>query len=217
MPTQKQLDANRRNALQSTGPKTPEGRAAVRLNGVKHGLTAATLVLQGESESDFNSLVASFEAEHRPASPTEEQLVRQLAVSTWRLQRLYHMEAGCLALGLLDHRDSLEEDYSELEFGDKLAYVAQRDAHSADLLARFSRYEIRLERSFFRALKELQRLQTQRRAAAQDPPDAPLESPSAKMAKQSQFDPAAAGPQTPPQPPQPASPSSPISNANVTT
>src|SRR5450755_2830381 len=53
MSTQKQIDANRRNAQKSTSPHTPAGLAAVRLNGVKHGLCAKTLVLEGESERDY--------------------------------------------------------------------------------------------------------------------------------------------------------------------
>src|SRR5882762_9501414 len=76
MASKRQLDANRRNAKKSTGPKTPEGRAAVRLNGVKHGLQAETLILPGEKESDFTDLLQSFEAEHQPAAPLEEALVR---------------------------------------------------------------------------------------------------------------------------------------------
>jgi hypothetical protein len=75
MSTDKQIVANRLNAQKSTGPKTPEGRAAVRLNGVKHGLYAETLVLPGERESDFTALLESYEAEHQPATPTEEALV----------------------------------------------------------------------------------------------------------------------------------------------
>src|SRR5260370_3426083 len=70
MSTEKQIAANRINAQKSTGPSTPEGRAAVRLNGVKHGLTAQTLVLKGESESDITPLLDSYEAEHEPATPT---------------------------------------------------------------------------------------------------------------------------------------------------
>src|SRR5580704_13591686 len=77
MATEKQFEANRQNAQKSTGPKTPEGRAAVRLNGVKHGLTAETIVLKGESEADYNALFDSLEAEHDPATPTEEALVVQ--------------------------------------------------------------------------------------------------------------------------------------------
>ena len=94
MATDKQTAANRLNAQKSTGPKTPEGRAAVRLNGVTHGLTAKTLVLKGESESDFKALFESLEAEHQPTTPTEEILVADLAMATWRRRRLYNMEAG---------------------------------------------------------------------------------------------------------------------------
>jgi hypothetical protein len=38
MTSEKQIQANRRNARKSTGPKTPEGKDAVRLNANKHGL-----------------------------------------------------------------------------------------------------------------------------------------------------------------------------------
>src|SRR4030081_324557 len=105
MATDKQIAANRLNAQKSTGPKTPEGRAAVRLNGVKHGLTAETIVLNGESQADFTNLLDSLEAEHAPASPTEEALVVQLAMATWRLRRLYHAEAGFYTYKLKDTVD----------------------------------------------------------------------------------------------------------------
>ncbi len=39
MSTQAQILANRRNAQNSTGPRTPQGKAAVSQNAVKHGLT----------------------------------------------------------------------------------------------------------------------------------------------------------------------------------
>src|SRR5205085_2883771 len=97
MATERQIEANRLNAQKSTGPRTPEGRAAVRLNGVKHGITAQTLVLKGEIEADFTDLLDSYEAEHQPETPTEVSLVLQLAMSTWRLRRLYHAEAAFCA------------------------------------------------------------------------------------------------------------------------
>ena len=75
MATDRQIAANRENALKSTGPRTPEGRAAVRLNSLTHGLTAKTLVLPGESEEDFGSLLDSLAAEHDPITPTEQALV----------------------------------------------------------------------------------------------------------------------------------------------
>src|SRR5713101_251367 len=93
MATQAQINANRINAQKSTGPKTPEGREAARLNGLKHGLASDILVLPGESESDFENLLDSLEAEHQPATPTEVILVRQNGHGC-RLRRVVHMEAA---------------------------------------------------------------------------------------------------------------------------
>jgi hypothetical protein len=165
MATQKQIEANRRNAQKSSGPRTPEGRAAVRLNGVKHGLTARTLVLEGESEADFKDLLDSLEAEHQPATPTEQALVQQLAMAAWRLRRAYHMEAGFMNLQLIDTRDSAENDYTNLENADRLALAIEGRAHTLNIL---NRHEARLERSFYRALHELQRLRAHRPAKAKD-------------------------------------------------
>jgi hypothetical protein len=43
-----QIETNRRNAQHSTGPATPEGKAAVRLNAVKYGIHAQSLIIPGE-------------------------------------------------------------------------------------------------------------------------------------------------------------------------
>jgi hypothetical protein len=45
MATEKQIAANRANALQSTGPRTPDGKAIARRNALDHGLTAEQLML----------------------------------------------------------------------------------------------------------------------------------------------------------------------------
>ena len=161
MATLKQIDANRRNAQKSTGPRTDAGRAAVRFNGLTHGLTAETLVLTGESQADFESLLASFEAEHDPATPTEVALVSQLTMAAWRLRRGFHAEASYLTKRILDTRDSANRDYTNLDASDHIAIAMDR---SAQTLNNFSRYESRLERSFYRALNELQRLRKQRLA-----------------------------------------------------
>src|SRR6266446_1860386 len=166
MASPQQIEANRRNAQKSTGPTTPEGRAAVRLNGVKHGLTAATLILPGEKQSDFEALLDSLEAEHAPTTPTEELLVRQLAMATWRLTRLYHAEAAFYSLRIHDLERDVQIDYADHDLGHagRQAYVAYRDAYGgANVLSNFSRHEARLERSFYKALHELQRLRAERR------------------------------------------------------
>ena len=157
MATQSQIDANRRNALKSTGPKTPEGRAAVRLNSLTHGLTAKTLVLPGESEEDFNALSDSLAAEHDPATPTEQALVTQLAVATWRLRRLYHQEAAFYTKKL----QFLTEfgGGKDLDDSGRLGLIADS---GRNVLSMFNRQEARLERTFYKALHELERLRTQR-------------------------------------------------------
>ena len=157
MATDKQIAANRLNAQKSTGPKTPEGRAAVRLNGVTHGLTAETIVLKGESESDFKNLFDSLEVEHAPATPTEEALVVQLAMATWRLRRLYHSEAGFYTYQMKSLAD-LDKNLN-LDDAARLGRVTNWSSKTVDT---FHRQEGRLERSFYRALHELQRLRKAR-------------------------------------------------------
>lgn len=162
MATQKQIEANRKNAQKSTGPQTPEGRAAVRLNSVKHGLCAKTLVLDGEQESDFESLLDSLEAEHQPTTPTEQLLVRQMAMASWRVRRLYNMEAGFFTLRLDDLKSSIKDYRGRLDDSGRLALVAHYDSTGAKTLSNLSRFEARLERTFYRALHELQRLRAER-------------------------------------------------------
>jgi hypothetical protein len=161
MSSQKQIEANRRNAQKSTGPKTPEGRATVSRNSIKHGLTASTLVLPDESEADFEALLDSVEAEHQPATPTEVALVRRIAMAIWRLIRGYHIEAGLYAVRRIDLDDTIEK-YKGLDPCDRLAIIVRDDALGPRALTNLSCYEIRLERSMDKALRELQRLRSAR-------------------------------------------------------
>lgn len=59
MPTPKQIAANRRNAKKSTGPRTPAGKSNVRLNALKHGLTAQSVVLPFEDADAYEALQPS--------------------------------------------------------------------------------------------------------------------------------------------------------------
>jgi len=154
MATPNQIAANRRNALKSTGPQTPEGRAAVRLNGIKHGLTAQDLVLPDESIDDFEALFDSIEAEHQPATPTEVAIVRRIAIATWRLLRAYHVETGFFVIRRIDLKDELEK-YTNLTVGASLAIIVHDDTGRSNTLYNISRYEGRLERSLDKALRNL--------------------------------------------------------------
>lgn len=68
-----QIEANRRNALKSTGPQTPEGKAAVSLNALKHGLFARQVVVRGhnlkESREEFESFYRQYYEHLAPVGP----------------------------------------------------------------------------------------------------------------------------------------------------
>jgi hypothetical protein len=81
MATIKQIDANRRNALKSTGPRTAEGKTAVSMNAFHHGLRARTIVLPGENRDEFHWLCHDLEVEWQPQSRTEQFYLEQMAVS----------------------------------------------------------------------------------------------------------------------------------------
>jgi hypothetical protein len=97
MTSDKKAEANRRNALKSTGPKTPEGKAAVRLNALKHGLLSQAVLLPGEDEEALRELDQNLKVELQPVGELENLLVDRIIASYWRLRRLGRVEAGIFA------------------------------------------------------------------------------------------------------------------------
>jgi len=69
--SQKRIDANRRNACKSTGPRTPEGKSRSRFNRLQHGLAATVPVLPGEDPAAFqarvDAVVESFASQNTAA------------------------------------------------------------------------------------------------------------------------------------------------------
>jgi hypothetical protein len=93
MASEAQIAANRRNALKSTGPSTPRGKAAVSRNALRHGLTAERIVCFDETEAGFAAFAAGLRAALAPADPVEAQLAERIAFDAWRLRRVYRVEA----------------------------------------------------------------------------------------------------------------------------
>ena len=94
MTSDKKAEANRQNALKSTGPKTPEGKAAVRLNALRHGLLSKEILLPGEDEEALRELAERLRAELQPVGELETLLVGRITSLLWRLRRLERVEAG---------------------------------------------------------------------------------------------------------------------------
>jgi hypothetical protein len=97
MTSEKKAQANRQNALESTGPKTPEGKDAVRLNAMKHGLLCQEVLLPGEDEEALRELSEHLWTELKPVGEMENLLVDRIIASHWRLRRLGRVEAGIFA------------------------------------------------------------------------------------------------------------------------
>src|SRR5215471_14394217 len=109
MTSYRQMDANRRNALKSTGPKTEAGKQASRRNAVRHGLTAETVIGVLEDAEDYKAFEAAITADYDAQSAVERELILRLASLLWRLRRATTMETGLFEIqagGLGDYRQS---------------------------------------------------------------------------------------------------------------
>src|SRR5215210_157560 len=90
----RQIEANRRNARNSTGPITEAGKQHSRCNALRHGLTAETVISTLEDAEDYRAFEASFTADYEAQSAVERELVLRLASLLWRLRRATTMETG---------------------------------------------------------------------------------------------------------------------------
>lgn len=104
MATKKQIDANRRNAARSTGPRTPEGKHRARLNALTSGLSSLNGVglLPGENRFEYDALRDEHLAAFSPVGVFEEQLVTEVLDCNWGIRRAAKMEVGILAHGVAD-------------------------------------------------------------------------------------------------------------------
>jgi hypothetical protein len=111
MTSYRKIEANRRNALKSTGPKTEAGKQVSRCNAVRHGLTAETVLSALEDPEDYKAFEAAITADYDAQSAVERELVLRLVSILWRLRRATTMETGLFeiqAQQLHDYRQNRE-------------------------------------------------------------------------------------------------------------
>jgi len=92
MTSQKQTEANKLNALKSTGPKTPETKAIVSKNATTHGLRAQHTVIDCESQTEFDEFYNELILYLAPVGPMEQLLASRLITAFWRLRRVAKIE-----------------------------------------------------------------------------------------------------------------------------
>jgi hypothetical protein len=145
MSTAAQIVANRSNAALSTGPRTPEGKAASSRNATKHGLSSAFRVLAHEDQQEFDQLLEDLRAYHRPRDIHQRLLVDQLAKSQWLLARAQRLQAVAYDL-LAGVQNEADPD---------AAIVIAMQSSKADIIGRLERHAASAERSFYKAYREL--------------------------------------------------------------
>jgi len=89
----RQIAANRLNAQKSTGPRSAEGKAVARMNALKTGIHAQSLIIYGEKAEDLETLAAEYYDHHQPATPQERLWLDILIRNEWLLRRLFAAEA----------------------------------------------------------------------------------------------------------------------------
>ena len=99
--TEQRLAANRTNALCSTGPVTPAGKAIASQNATRHGLLSAKLLLEDEDAGDYQMMLTDLCRSVRPVGALELSLVERIGVTLWRQRRLVQAETARLTLARL--------------------------------------------------------------------------------------------------------------------
>jgi hypothetical protein len=149
MTTERQTEANRKNAVLSTGPRTSTGKAKAATNAVRHGLRSELAVLPFEQTDDWvrhrDSIVRSL----APAGGLEQELAERVAMCLWRLRRVAAYEAATTTAAIQQvehdadrHAENSEEDRDDdpLESPDgddvsKLAKAEKKLEQARDQLA----------------------------------------------------------------------------------
>jgi hypothetical protein len=94
----RQIEANRGNAVKSTGPSTEEGKLRSRLNAIRHGLCAETVIDIIEDSEDYRTFEAAIIADYDAETAVEGELVLRLASLLWRLRRATSIETDLLRI-----------------------------------------------------------------------------------------------------------------------
>ncbi len=111
------IRANQMNALKSTGPRTLEGKERSRINAVRHGLTAETVIGSLEDAEDYQAFEEAITADYEAETAVERELVLRLASVLWRLRRATAIETVLFAIPTEEILNGRPADVSDSEPG----------------------------------------------------------------------------------------------------
>ena len=143
MPSHKQIEANRRNALKSTGPRTAEGKAKSSRNALRHGLASIShhSFLSVEDRSAFERMLKGYMLTYQPQHTDEVDLVTDAAFCKWRQQRGWNVEAQLIEMAIAKNQPDLQKQFPKATAA---AHVANGLIHSSEQSQLIRRYEVQV-------------------------------------------------------------------------
>ena len=139
MSTQTQVDADRRNSP-NNAHHLSGGEGPPRFDALKPSIDVKTHVIPGEDSGELQAVIRSYRDKFLPDNALERFLVDGMITADWELRRLRMVETQLWQ--------------RELAEGGSLADVYTRNP----LLIRVQRQKLAIERSYYRALKEMQQI-----------------------------------------------------------
>jgi hypothetical protein len=161
MISEKQLEANRNNALLSHGPVTDAGRKRSSMNALRHGLTGQVTTMTDEDRTAHEKFSNALIQDLAPKGAMETQLAQRIATDSWRLNRISAVEDNLFTLGLHEHGGKLNLEHEQIDAALTTARVFTMESKHLQLL---TLYEQRLNRAIQKNLAMLQQLQASRKA-----------------------------------------------------
>jgi hypothetical protein len=181
----KQLAANRANAAQSTGPRSPEGKSRSAQNARKHGFTASTFaVVRLEDLDEVARLREDAIAVYQPANSQELFAIERIALAQQALLRVERLHTGMATTCLNEALDgngrplmgispALVNDDNEITKAQNRNYLFAEGFHRLNKYSNsftlFLRYQAQTERLYRRAMEEFGRLKALRHELPNEP------------------------------------------------
>ena len=173
MATDAQIQANRENAKKSTGPRTPEGKARVSKNALKHGLLAQDSVIPGEDPAEFDRHLTTYQDTYLPRNCVEKEIVRQSADSAWRMRRLSRIEATVMTAGIERtrvHQETYRPERMREGHEGELQLLGASMLSRTKFLNDLARYDGHLNRRFYRAVELMMKIRREEARSRQPRP-----------------------------------------------
>ena len=141
------------NGAKARGLKTPAGIANSSLNALKHGLSAKTVVLPGESHDEYDAILNEYLDEFQPQSIAERDAVEQLATAKWRARRFAGVEAAAISNEIENMSDRISARYDDIDDTTRIALAFRSLADSSRCLHLLDRYNSTAHREHQRFLQ----------------------------------------------------------------